>query len=138
MSASKELSRYRLDLVGVHEVTWGKAVALNQQGNIHFSMERGIRTINWVQVFFCTSAVKWTEFVSDMMSYITLRGFQFHIIILNVHAPKVDKTDDVKDSFYEDLKCIFDKFSKHHMKTLLGDINAKVEREKTKNKLRGP
>jgi hypothetical protein len=44
-------------------------------------------------------------------------------------CPTEDKTDDVKDSFYEELECVFDKFSKHHLKILLGDFNAKVCRE---------
>jgi hypothetical protein len=35
----------------------------------------------------------------------------------------------VKDSFYEELECVFDKFPKYHMKILLGDFNAKVGRE---------
>jgi hypothetical protein len=57
------------------------------------------------------------------MSYITLRGRWCHIIVLNVHAPTEDKTDDVKNSFYEELE-----FSKYHTKILL-DFNAKVCRE---------
>jgi hypothetical protein len=56
------------------------------------------------------SAVKRVEFVNDRMSYIILRGRGFHIIVLNVHAPTEDKTDDVEDSFYEELELIFDKF----------------------------
>jgi hypothetical protein len=71
------------------------------------------------------SAVKRVEFVNDRMSYMILRGCWFHIIVLNVHAPTEDKTDDVKDSFYEELESIFDKFPKYHMKILLGDLNAK-------------
>jgi hypothetical protein len=47
------------------------------------------------------SAVKRVEFVSDRMSYIILRGCWFHIIVLNVHVPTEDKTDDVKDSLHE-------------------------------------
>jgi hypothetical protein len=35
----------------------------------------------------------------------------------------------MKDSFYEELECIFDKFPKYHMKVLLEDFNAKVGRE---------
>jgi hypothetical protein len=49
------------------------------------------------------------------MSYIILRGRRCHIIVLNVHAPTEDKTDDVKDSFYEKLgrwACI--KYVNHH------------------------
>jgi hypothetical protein len=44
------------------------------------------------------SAVKRVEFVSDRMSYIILRGRWCQIIVLNVHAPTEDKTEDVKDS----------------------------------------
>jgi hypothetical protein len=62
------------------------------------------------------SAVKRVEFVTDRMSYIILRGRWCHIIV-------------VKDSFYEELERVFDKFPKYHMKILLGDFNAKVGRE---------
>jgi hypothetical protein len=37
-------------------------------------------------------------------------------IVLNVHAPTEDKMDDVKDSFYEELERVFDKFPKYHVK----------------------
>jgi hypothetical protein len=37
------------------------------------------------------------------------------VIALNVHAPTENKTDDVKDSFYEVLERIFDHFSKFHI-----------------------
>jgi endonuclease/exonuclease/phosphatase family metal-dependent hydrolase len=63
------------------------------------------------------------------MSYIILRGRWCHIIVLNVQAPTEDKTDDVKDSFYEELERVVDKFPKYHMNILLGDFNAKVGRE---------
>jgi hypothetical protein len=75
------------------------------------------------------SAVKRVEFVSDRMSCIILRGRWCHVIVLNVHVPTEDKTDDVKDSFYEDLECVVGKFPKYHMKILLGDFNAKVGKE---------
>jgi hypothetical protein len=35
----------------------------------------------------------------------------------------------VKDSFYEELECVFDKFPKYHMKSLPGDFSGKVGRE---------
>jgi exonuclease III len=72
------------------------------------------------------SAVRRAEFVSDRMSCIILRGRWCH---LNVHVPTEDKTDDVKDSFYEELECVFDKFLKYRMKILVGDFNAKVGKE---------
>jgi hypothetical protein len=45
-------------------------------------------------------AVRRVEFVSDRMSYITLRGRWCNIIVVNVHAPCEDKSDDAKDSFF--------------------------------------
>jgi hypothetical protein len=63
------------------------------------------------------------------MSCIKLRGRWFHIIVLNVHAPREDKIDDLKDSFYVELEHV-DKFLKNHMNILLGDLHAKYA-EKT-------
>jgi hypothetical protein len=60
---------------------------------------------------------------------IILRGRWCHIIVLNVHDSTEYKTDDVKDSFYEELERVFDNFPKYHTKILLGDFSAKVGRE---------
>ena len=76
------------------------------------------------------SAVKRVEIVSDRMSYIVLRGRWCNIICLNVHAPSEEKSDDSKNSFYEELKQVFFyHFPKYHMEILLGDFNAKLGRE---------
>jgi hypothetical protein len=40
-----------------------------------------------------------------------------------------DEIDDVKDSFYEELERVFNKFPIYHMKIMLGDFNVKVGRE---------
>jgi hypothetical protein len=58
------------------------------------------------------------------MPYIILRGFWCHIIVLKVIAPTEEKIDDLKDSFCQEMKSVFDKFYKYHMK----DFNAKVVR----------
>ena len=46
-----------------------------------------------------------------------------------MHAPSEKKSGDSKDSFYEELDQVFDHFPKYHMKILLKDFNARVERE---------
>jgi hypothetical protein len=60
-----------------------------------------------------------------------LRGRWCNIIVLNVHAPTEEKSDDSKDSFYEELEQVFDHFPKYFMKILLRDFNAKLGREDT-------
>jgi hypothetical protein len=57
------------------------------------------------------------------MSYIILRGHWCKIIVLYVHIPTGDKIADVKDSFYEELEPVFNKFLKYLMNI---DFNAKV------------
>jgi hypothetical protein len=47
------------------------------------------------------------DFVSDGVSYTVLRGHCFNIIVLNVHATSEEKSDDSKDSFYEQLVQVF-------------------------------
>jgi hypothetical protein len=58
------------------------------------------------------SAVNRFEYIRDRMSYIILRGRWCYIIILIVHVPTEYKTDDVKDSFSEELERVFHKFPK--------------------------
>jgi len=60
------------------------------------------------------------------MSYIVLRGHWYSIIVLNGHAPSEEKSDESKESFYEELRQVFDHSCKYHMKIMLGDFNAKV------------
>jgi hypothetical protein len=56
----------------------GKVVALNQK-RTHFSTERGMRIISWVQVFFVQkriiTAVKRDESVSDIVIHDTKRAW---------------------------------------------------------------
>jgi hypothetical protein len=46
-----------------------------------------------------------------------------------VHSLCEDKSDDVKDNFYEEVGCVFDQFFRYDMKILLGDFKAKVGKE---------
>jgi hypothetical protein len=48
---------------------------------------------------------------------------------LKFHAPTENKIDNVKDSLYEELKHVFDKFTNYRMKMLLGDFSVKEGKE---------
>jgi exonuclease III len=126
MTVSRELARYKLDLVGVQEIRW-EGSGTEPEGEYTFIYGKGNENHELGTIFFVhkriISVVRRVEFVSDRI------GRWCHIIVLKVHAPIEDKTDEVKDSFYEELERVFDKFPKYHMKILLGDFNAKVGRE---------
>jgi exonuclease III len=111
-------------LEGMKKSSKNRLVGVSPQGNENH--ELGASFFKDKRII---SAVKWAEFVSDRMSYMVIRGHWCHIIVLNVHAPIEDKTDDMKDSFYEEVEHMLDKLPKYHMKILLGDFNDKVSRE---------
>ena len=56
------------------------------------------------------SAVKIVAFISDRTSYVVPRGRWCNIIVLNVPEPNEEKSYCSKDSFYEELKQVFDHF----------------------------
>jgi hypothetical protein len=50
------------------------------------------------------------------------------MIVLHLPARSGEKSDDSKDSLYEELEQVFGHFTRYLMKILLGDLNAKLGR----------
>jgi hypothetical protein len=116
---AEEISKYKLNLLGVQEVSWDGG-GTESAGEYTFFYEKGNENHKIGTGYFVhrriMSAVKRAEFVSDRMSYIILRGRWSNNIVLNVHALTEDKIDDINDRFYEELEQSFHKFPKYHMK----------------------
>jgi exonuclease III len=116
-TVARELEKYKLDLVGVQEVRWDEG-GTEQAEDYTFFYGAGNEDHQLGTVFFFVHkriilAVMRVEFVSDRMSYIILRGRWCNIIVVNLHAPCEDTSDNIKDSFYEELGCVFDQFPKY-------------------------
>jgi hypothetical protein len=117
--------------VGVREVRWEKGGTEQAKDYTFFyGEENGDHNLG--TSFFLlkriVSTVRRVVFISDRMSCIILRGRWCNIIVLNVKASCEDKSDDVKDSFYEELGRVFDQVPRYDMKILLGDFSAKIGR----------
>jgi hypothetical protein len=96
---AEEVSKYKVDLLGVQEVRWGgggtepagEYTIFYKKGNENHELGTGFFVHKRIR-----SAVKKVEFISDRMSYIILRG-RWCDIVLNVHAPTEDKIEDIKE-----------------------------------------
>jgi hypothetical protein len=119
MTVAEEISKYKLDLVGIWEVRWDRG-GTEPAAEYTFFYGKGNENHELGTGFFVhkriISAVKKVEFVSGRMSYIILRGCWCNITFLNIDAPIEDKIDDVKDRFYEELERVFDTSPKYHTK----------------------
>jgi hypothetical protein len=72
---------------------------------------------------------QWKASFWDSMSHTVLRGWWCDDV-LNVHAPSQDiyMYDDSQESFCKELEHVFDQFPKHHIKILLREFSATLQR----------
>ena len=50
--------------------------------------------------------------------------------LINIYAPTEDKEDEIKEQFYEELQRTQDRVPKHNVIIIMGDMNAKLGKEK--------
>ena len=63
------------------------------------------------------------------MCKLRLKGKFHNLTIINIHAPKEDKEEEIKEQFYEELQRIQDRVPKHDITIIMGDMNAKLGKE---------
>ena len=70
--------------------------------------------------------------INERISTLRIRVRLFNITLICVHAPTEETKEEVKERFYEELENVYDGAAGHDVK-ILGDMNAKIGREKCIN-----
>jgi hypothetical protein len=65
----------------------------------------------------------------EQICYLRLRGRFFKTTLICTHAPTKEKGESEKNSFHDKLDLVHKKASKHYIKTIMGDMNAKVGKD---------
>ncbi|XP_008178654.1 craniofacial development protein 2-like [Acyrthosiphon pisum] len=104
------LERYRLDITAVQEIRRDGSGSIKSQGNtILYSggekHERGVGFIIKDKVL--PNVVKF-ESISDRIWYMEFKCRWFNIVIVNCYAPTEDKSEGVKNAFYDELDRVCD------------------------------
>jgi len=68
--------------------------------------------------------------LNERICILRLKGKFYNITLINVHAPTEQKMEEEKDKFYDDLQKVYDRVPKHDIIMILGDLHAKISKEK--------
>ncbi|KAL4143945.1 hypothetical protein QTP88_006193 [Uroleucon formosanum] len=71
------------------------------------------------------------EPINDRICYVELKGKWFNILLINCYALTEEKSEEIKNAFYEELDRIYDALPTGKPKITLGDFNAKMGKEET-------
>jgi hypothetical protein len=123
-SVAREMAKYKLDLEGFGLVLIQQTI-IHYYTIIHYTFFYGNGNVNHhtgTRSFVQKRIISVGKRVSYIIGH-RVRCFS------ECNAPPEDESDYTMDSFYVELLCAFDEFPNYHIKILLGDFNAKIERE---------
>ncbi|VVC33729.1 Endonuclease/exonuclease/phosphatase [Cinara cedri] len=127
-----EVEKYKVKLTALQEIRWANTGTIN---------------INETTIFYgsCTDqrqlgtgfavhkdlvpVVKEFKDINPRISMLTIEAQWFDISFMNVHAPTEDKSQDEKETFYEQLESSLNSIPSNRIQIVLGDLNAKVGKE---------
>jgi len=69
------------------------------------------------------------KIINERICYLRLKAKWFSCTMINVHAPTNEKTEEIKEEFYNLLEQNINQIANSDIKIILGDFNAKVGKE---------
>jgi len=117
-------NKYKLDVLALQEIRWTDNGNIKKENITLFysESENGIG-------FMVHDMHKNFSAVSDRICYVRIARKIFDLVIINCYAPTEDKNEDIKENFYEYLEAVYNGLPLHCVKMVVGDLNAKVEKE---------
>lgn len=136
--AINEMETYKLDVLGMSEVRWNEfgevktpsamTFLFSGRPNANDVRREGVGII--LNQKMKKSLSEWFP-VLERIIVATFRGKIRNVSIIQCYAPTEQAEESKKDCFYSKLQETYNKIKKKNIKIVMGDLNAKVGRDRT-------
>jgi len=127
-----EVEKYRVKLKVLQEIRWINTGTINiNETTIFYGSCTDQRQLGTGFAVYKDLApvVKESKDINPRISLLTIEAQWFEISFVNVHAPTEDKSQDEKETSYEQLESKLSSITRNRIQIVLGDLNAKVGKE---------
>jgi exonuclease III len=128
-----QLKEYRLARTALQETRWQCKDIMDMKSHTLFysGKEKGVREFGVAFVVERNMKRNVLDFkaVDEQTCVLRIKTRFQNMSLINVHAPTKEKEESEKEAFYQKVEEIYDSCPSNDIKIVLGDWNAKVERE---------
>jgi exonuclease III len=131
----------QLQIVALQEVRWkGYGLLKKDKYSVYYSCNPN--TTDQAGTGFIIQNLAMNEIlgfepISDCICKLRVRGKFHNMTLINIYAPTEDKEEEIKEQFYEELQRTHNRVPKHGVIIVMGDMNAKLGKEKVFNQVVG-
>ncbi|PNF31855.1 hypothetical protein B7P43_G08920 [Cryptotermes secundus] len=133
-SVLEQIDKYNMKITAIQEIRWlGKGImdlkkhTICYSGKAEGNKEFGVAFV--IEREFKSAIIDFKP-ISERICTLRIRTKFFNMTLMNVHAPTEEKEEEVKDYFYQQMEETYDSIPSNDIKVILGDLNAKIGKEK--------
>jgi exonuclease III len=128
----EEIAKIQIEILALQETRWPGKGQINKKDYIFYYSGSKEKTGQAGTGFLLTKKIHKHiisyELHNERLWKLRAKGKYNNITLKNAYAPTEDKTEEVREQFYDDLQLIDDKVQKGDLTIILGDVNAKTRK----------
>lgn len=126
----KEMNRLRVDVMGISEMRWPGGGECQMEDHIVYYAGNEDRNHRQGVGFIVKRELKPSIIsclpYSDRVILLKLRGNPFNINFIQIYAPTTDKSEEMVEEFYDQIREVLKSVKAGEVCVIMGDFNAKV------------